>query len=103
VQRLPVELTADALQDIASIRFYYRENVGPAVSSRIVSAIRKKLRQIERMPHTGALRPEFGEGVRLHTTSGYVIYVQVFETRVIVLRILHAARDRDAIMSGDAE
>lgn len=99
MKRLPVVLSADALADIAEIRGYLLREVGPAVSTRVLARIRKKLSAIERMPHTGAPRPEFGETVRLHVSGAYVLYVQVNTGNVEVLRILHAAQDRDAIMS----
>ena len=100
MRRLPVQLSAEALADIAEIRTYLLQEAGPAVSTRVVARIRKKLVAIERMPDTGALRPNFGEGVRLHASGSYIIYVQVLADRVDVLRILHAAQDRDGIMSG---
>jgi len=39
--------------------------------------------------------------VRLFVSGSYVIYVDVGDDRVEVLRILHAAQDRDAIMRKD--
>jgi plasmid stabilization system protein ParE len=100
VRRLPVQLSAEALADVAEIRSYLLREAGPAVSTRILARIRKKLAVIERMPETGALRPEFGEHVRLHVSGAYIIYVQVHPDRVDVLHILHAAQDREGIMSG---
>ena len=100
MRRLPVQLSAEALADVAEIRAYLLREAGPAVSTRVLARIRKKLAAIERMPETGALRPEFGEGVRLHASGAYVIYVQVLADRVDVVRILHAAQDRDSIMVG---
>jgi toxin ParE1/3/4 len=99
MRRLPVELSAQALADIAEIRSYLRREAGPAVSTRVLARIRKTLASIERSPTSGAPRPEFGESARLHVSGAYVIYVQVRADRVDVLRILHAARDRGSIMS----
>lgn len=99
MRRLPVELSAEALADIAEIRVYLRREAGPAVSTRVLARIRKKLASIAQMPKTGSLRPEFGDAVRLHVSGAYVIYVQVYADRVSVMRVLHAARDRDSIMS----
>lgn len=98
MRRLPVRLSSEALKDIAEIRQYLLREAGPAVSSRVVGRIRKRLSAIERMPRTGGLRPEFGEGVRFHVSGSYVIYVMVRNDGVEVLRILHAAQDRDTIM-----
>jgi plasmid stabilization system protein ParE len=100
MRRLPVELSPEALSDIAEIRAYLLREAGPAVPTRVLARIRKKLAAIERMPDTGAPRPEFGEGMRLHVSGSYIIYVQVGAERVDVVRILHAAQDRDGIMSG---
>jgi len=82
MRRLPVKLSAEALADIAEIRAYLLCEGGPAVSTRVVSRIRKKLAAIERTPNSGAPRREFGEGVRLHVSGAYVIYVQVGADRV---------------------
>jgi toxin ParE1/3/4 len=101
--RLPVHLSALALSDLADIRQYLLREAGPAVSSRVVKRIRLKLASIERMPYSGSLRPEFGDGVRFHVSGPYVLYVQVNDQSVEVLRILHAAQDRDAIMSKKPE
>jgi toxin ParE1/3/4 len=103
LRRLPVHLSTLALSDLASIRRHLLLEAGPAVSSRVVKRIRTKLAGIERMPHSGSLRPEFGEGVRFHVTGPYVLYVQVNDQSVEVLRILHAAQDRDAMMSKKPE
>ncbi len=99
MRRLPVELSAEALADIAEIRTYLRREAGPAVSTRVLARIRKKLDAIERMPDSGAFRPEFGDGVRLYLSGAYAIYVQVNADRVDVVRILHGARDRDNLMT----
>lgn len=88
------------MQDLSDIRIYLRREAGPSVSARVVARIRQTLAAIERMPETGALRPEFGERMRLHVSGAYVIYVQVGADAVEVVRILHAARDRESIMRG---
>ncbi len=100
MKRLPVALSAEALADISDIRAYLLREAGPAISTRVLARIRNKLAAIERMPHTGAPRPEFGDTVRLHVSGAYVLYVRVNTDGVEVLRILHAAQDRDAIMAG---
>lgn len=99
MRRLPVQLSAGAMADIVDIRMYLRREAGPAVSTRVLARIRKTLGTIELMPNTGALRAEFGDGVRLHVSGSYIIYVQVYADKIEVLRILHAAQDRESIMT----
>lgn len=98
MKRLPVHLSPEAAEDLADIRGYYLREVSAAASTRIVSRIRKKLVNISQMPKSGVPRPEIGENVRLFVSGSYVIYADVGADDVAILRILHAAQDRDTIM-----
>jgi plasmid stabilization system protein ParE len=103
LRRLPVDLSVEALADLAEIRAYYRKVAGRSVSARIVTRIRKALASIERMPQAGSPRQDLGDHVRLHVAGAYVIYADVSAAKVVILRILHAARNRDAIMGRDPD
>jgi|GEM_PF-3685005 len=50
------------------------------------------------MPLGGAARPEFGETVRFVTAGRYLIYYETSDQDLTILRILHAARDRNSIL-----
>jgi toxin ParE1/3/4 len=41
----------------------------------------------------GPERPELGPGIRSISLSPYVIYYEVTDEAVIILRVLHGARD----------
>jgi plasmid stabilization system protein ParE len=45
--------------------------------------------------------PKFGAKTRFTPCGSYVIYYDADPKVVAVLRVLHAARDRDAIFGGD--
>lgn len=61
------------------------------------------LERLETDALTGAPRPEFGEHMRLMIARPYVLYYDVTDATVVVLRILHQSRDRDSIMRGVQE
>lgn len=55
------------------------------------------------MPETGVARPEFRPDCRFVVEHPYMIYYVFAHGEMVVLRILHAARDRDSIMRGVQE
>lgn len=98
MRRKPVTISSDARADLAGIRRYYRGVAGPSVAARMMERLKTALKTIGETPEIGARRPEYGDDVRLRLCAPYVIYVAVGDDRVEVLRVLHSARDRDAIM-----
>ncbi len=74
------------------------QNWGPVAAANIIEAVLERIAALADMPFTGVPRPEFGETVRLATSGRYVIYYEADQGSLVILRILHAARDRDAIM-----
>lgn len=69
------------------------QNWGPVAAANIIEGVLTAA--LADMPFTGAPRPEFGEAVRLATSGRYVIYYEARDDSLVILRILHAARDRD--------
>lgn len=95
-----VTISPEARGDLADIRRYYRRVAGAAVAARMMRRLREAFAKIAEAPDIGALRPGYGEDVRLRLCIPYVIYVSAMDDRVEVLRVLHTARDRDGIMTG---
>ena len=87
-----------ALADISEIHAHLRAETSLAVANRVVSGIRDDIRRRREMPLLGAPRSEFGDGCRMLISGSYVAYYSIADGEMIVLRILHQARDRDAIM-----
>lgn len=94
---IPV-VSAAAEQDIDDMESWLTQNWGPVAAANIIEAVLERIAALADMPFTGVPRPEFGETVRLATSGRYVFYYEADQGSLVILRILHAARDRDAIM-----
>lgn len=90
-----------ALADLADIRAWLSENASPRISAQVLAAVRKRIVGIKAAPFTGVAEPKFGAKTRFTPCGSYVIYYDANPKVVAVLRVLHAARDRDAIFGGD--
>jgi toxin ParE1/3/4 len=96
-----LQYAAGARGDLADIRSYLRREGSPAIAQRMVVRLRRAVAAAQAMPQSGAPRPEFGEHCRFVIERPYVIYYACAGDVMTVLRILHAARDRDQIMGED--
>lgn len=95
-----LQYAAGARSDLADIRSYLRREASPAIARRMMARLRGAIAAARAMPQAGAPRPEFGEHCRFVIERPYVIYYACADEVMTVLRILHAARDRAAIMAG---
>lgn len=96
----PLTIAPQARADLAEIRAYYRREAGAQVSARMSARFRAAFLRIAASPMLGPVRTDWGGEVRLRVVRPYIIYVAAHADRTEILRILHHARDRDAIMSG---
>ena len=92
-----------ALADLTEIHAYISETAGSVVADRVIGRIRQDIRRRRETPLLGAPRPDFGVGCRLLISGRHAVYYSVVRSTMTVLRILHTARDRDAIMRGVQE
>lgn len=100
MKELEVVILETALADILSIATYIAEqskslNVALAFTDRI----EKRCYKIGGVSHIGALRPEFGDGIRLvpFEKSAVVLY-RIHEETVEVVRVFYGGQDYDTIM-----
>jgi len=49
-------------------------------------------------PHMGTATPELGEGLRRFPTRGYLIFYTIAGQDLVVERVLHGARDIEALL-----
>ena len=93
----------EARSDMAAIRAYISGQSGRARAAIITERIRDRIRDTRDMPETGVARPDFRPDCRFVVEHPYVIYYAFGRREMTVLRILHHARNRDAIMRGVQE
>jgi toxin ParE1/3/4 len=91
-----VRLTPDAEADLEGIGDRIAErNAIRAVS--YVREVRERCHRIGDFPHAGPPRPQWGEGVRIALHGRYVIVYRVRDETVQILRVVHGARNLDAL------
>lgn len=93
-----LQYTVGARQDLSDIRSYLRNRASPAVAARMISRLRRTIAAARQTPEAGTPRPNFGDHCRFVVEKPYVIYYACSDGVMTILRVLHAARDRDAIM-----
>ena len=90
-----LRLTPMAEQDLEAVADYIAlDNPGRALS--FVRALREHCGRIMRNPLGYRLRAELGENIRSCAHGHYVIFFEASADEVLVLRILHGARDLPA-------
>jgi len=98
---MPVIFTVQAEQDLEEIGDYIAiDNPSRAVS--FVREIREHCAKISSSPLAYTLRPDLGERMRSCSHGRYVILFQSSDTEVLIVRVLHGARDLPALRRGPA-
>ncbi len=95
-------LSPRALADLDDIADYIAEdNLNRALA--FVAELRKACQGIAQMPEAfPVVAHRRGENLRRRAHRGYLIFYQVTDRAVIVLRVLHGARDWEALL-GDQD
>ncbi len=104
--RLPVERTPQARRDLYEIADYIAAD-SYSVATRFLTAAEKTFDDIGRMPKIGRscafVNPHLSQ-LRVWSVFGfekYKVFYRVAEEQITVIRVLHAARDLEAIMEGE--
>jgi toxin ParE1/3/4 len=93
-----LDFAAAAEADLESIGDYIAQD-NPLAAIRMILDIRDHCRKIASIPAIGRTRPELGAGLRSLSVSPYVIIYRYEEPdRVVVVRIVHGARDLPQVM-----
>ena len=95
-----LELSPLAEEDLIEIGTYIGRRSGSRETAR--RFLQKVMAVCERLatnPNLGELRTEFASGqLRSFSIGNYVIYYRPVEDGVLVARVLHGARDHDALL-----
>jgi len=81
-----------AEQDLEAIADYIAAD-NPARALSFVRELRAQCQRIALNPPGYRLRPELGEGIRSCAHGRYVIFFESTPNTVVILRLLHGARD----------
>ena len=91
-----------AEQDLETIADYIAAD-NPARALSFVRELRTQCKRIAINPPGYCLRPELGENIRSYAHGHYVIFFETTPDAVHIVRILHGARDIQAIFNVDTE
>ena len=69
----------------------------PDAADRLVERIDEKCRLYATQPEMGTLRPDLGRQVRCFSVGSYVVIYHPVEDGIVVLLVIHGARDIPAI------
>ena len=89
---MPVYLSPLAESDLESIGDHIAAD-SPARAVSFVAEIRAHCEKIGQAPRAYRARPELGEGIRGCTHGRYIILFTVDDPDVLIVRVLHGARD----------
>lgn len=90
-----------AKTDLVEIWDYIADD-SEAQADAFVEVIDQKFRALALQPDMGRLREELTEGLRSFPVGRYVIFYRPILRGVEIVRVLHGARDLDAIFQADA-
>lgn len=90
--------TPEASADIDAI-WDYIANDNRAAADRVVDELYERFRLLAESPGIGELQPRLADGTyRRFTYRSYVIYFRPIENGIVVVRVLHGARDHERLV-----
>jgi toxin ParE1/3/4 len=97
-------IAPEARRDLGAIRDYIaRDN--PEAARRVVTRLRDMALLLAGAPALGRRRPELGRDLRSFVADRYVLFYRPLAggAGIELVRVLHGARDLDALFSADME
>ena len=85
-----------ARQDLEDIWAYIGEE-SPAYADEMIDRLAGAAQQMTDHPELGRPRDEFAPGLRCFPIGRYILFYRVREDNIEIARVLHGARDLDAI------
>lgn len=70
----------------------------PVAADRFIDRIRRAILRLRDYPLSAPARSEFGENIRCLTVGVYRVLDRVVGSQVFIVRVIHAARDPDALL-----
>lgn len=94
-----IRVSSDAAADLDDIWLYVAKERSVDLADRLIDSIVGRFALLARMPRLGRRRPEIIPGLRSFPVANYVIYYTAHRSRVVILRVLHGARDVGQLLS----
>lgn len=89
-----------AILDLFEIWSYIAED-SVTNADRFAARIDKTFRLLARRPEIGRARPELYQDLRSFVVGKYVVFYMPVRKGIDVIRVLHGARDIDAVFEGE--
>lgn len=92
MKNLPIKITANARADLDELwNSLAQHNIDSA--EKLLLKLDYRIRSLAQFPETGIPRPEIYDNLRLLVEGNYVVMYLVRNGMVIILRVVHGARD----------
>ena len=88
-----IRLGEGAKDDLRDIRTYSKAQFGSAVAKAYLNGLDAVFAMLSQRPHVGALEEDLDTGIRGFAYRSHRIYYRVADDAIIVVRVLHHARD----------
>ncbi|PKR57219.1 type II toxin-antitoxin system RelE/ParE family toxin [Thalassospira lohafexi] len=92
---LPLLITETAQNDLADIWAFIAEDNHDA-ATRLIHEIGERFDPLCQNPEMGPKRDELSPGLRVCIHRNYAIYYRIIPSGLVILRVLHGARDTTA-------
>ncbi len=95
-------ITPLAEQDLEAIGDYIAQD-NPRRALSFVEELHRQCERIARNPQGYRRRPELGQGLRSCAHGHYVIFFEANEGEVLIIRVLHGARDLPSLFADEEQ
>ncbi len=93
---LPILRTKQAQLDLIDIWSYIAED-SISAADKFLFTLDNQVKSIATAPKMGRLRHELADKLRSFPVGNYIIFYKIQDKELILIRVLHAARDIDTL------
>ncbi|WP_414712470.1 type II toxin-antitoxin system RelE/ParE family toxin [Sphingobium sp.] len=101
MSRYPLRLTDTAEADLAEIWFHIATEASEEQATRFVQSLQSAFARLQHFPLSAPSRDHLAADLRALVHGRYAAYYQFSGTDIVIVRVLHGARDLDALAAGD--
>ena len=95
-----VTLTQQAREDLIAIWAYVADD-NPSAADRVLDILDARMMRLAEHPLLGPARPDIAPGLRYLVSGNYLVLYRVMGESVEVVRVLHGARNLNALFEND--